>query len=87
MKSSISNVLSTTIKVSKIFLQLTLIMFSLFKILNYIQSDSINNKKRERDKNDVETLSKNRKCYNCDSMKHLSNKCFNFHVFEHVFVD
>ena len=54
---------------------------------NYIQSDSANQKKRERDKNDVETSSKNRKCYNCDSIEYLSNECFNFYVSEHAFVD
>ena len=57
---------------------------------NYIQNDSVTRKKRERDinnKNDVETSSKNRKCYNCDSIEHLTNKYINFHVFEHAFVD
>ena len=47
-------------------------------------------KKRERDKNDrndFEASSKNRKCYNCDSIEHLTNKCVNFHDFEHVLVD
>ena len=57
---------------------------------NYIQNDFVNRKKRERDindKNDVETSSKNHKCYNCDSIEHLTNKYINFHVFEHAFVD
>ena len=57
---------------------------------NYIQNDFVNRKKRERDKNDkndVETSLENRKCYNCNSIEHLINKCINFHVFEHVFVD
>ena len=57
---------------------------------NYIQSDSVNREKRERDKNnknDVKTSSKNRKCYNCNSIEHLANKCINFHISEHVFVD
>ena len=57
---------------------------------NYIQNDFVNREKRERDKNDrndAETSSKNRKCYNCDSIEHLTNKYINFHVFEHAFVD
>ena len=54
---------------------------------NYMQNDFANEKKRERDKNDAETSSKNRKCFNCDSIEHLSNKRFNFHVSEHAFVD
>ena len=57
---------------------------------NYIQNDFVNHKKRERDKNnknDVETSSKNRKYYNCDSIEHLTNKCINFHVFEHASID
>ena len=57
---------------------------------NYIQSDSVNKKKRERNKinkNDVETSSKNRKYYNCDSIEYLTNKCINFHISEHALVD
>ena len=57
---------------------------------NYIQNDSANREKRERDKNDkndVETSLEDRKCYNCDSIEHLANKYINFHVSEHAFVD
>ena len=44
-------------------------------------------KKRERDKNDAETSSKNRKCYNCNSIEHLTNKCINPHISEHASTD
>ena len=57
---------------------------------NYIQNDSVNQKKRERDKNDknnAETSSKDYKYYNCDSIEYLTNKCINSHVFEHASIN